>query len=413
MSLAFAGAILAFLMRKTNQVQIGKVKIGGANPIAVQSMTNTQTANVRATVKQIIELIQTGSELVRITVNDLEAAKAVPFIKDELLNKGIDTPIVGDFHYNGHTLLTKFPSCAAALDKYRINPGNVGIKQAHEYNFRTMIETAIKYNKPVRIGVNWGSLDPELFTKLMDENGKSKTPKSDKEILYEAMVQSALNSADEAVAIGLKPDKIVLSAKMSIVSDMVSVYKMLSLRCNYPLHLGLTEAGSGDKGVVASTAALSILLQQGIGDTLRVSLTPEPGASRAKEVEICQLILQSLGVRNFRPMVTSCPGCGRTSSDYFQKLAKQVNDYINQKMPEWKQKYPGVEALKIAVMGCVVNGPGESKHADIGISLPGKTEQPVAPVYIDGKQFAVLEGQNIPQKFMQILEEYIQKRFTQ
>lgn len=399
---------------KTIPVQVGPLLIGGGNPIAIQSMTNTPTANVKATVKQIIELIDAGSELVRITVNDLEAAKAVPLIKEKLTLAGppySKIPLIGDFHYNGHILLTKVPACAKALDKYRINPGNVGTQEAHEYNFRTMIQVAIKYKKPVRIGVNWGSLDQELFTRLMDKNGRSKNPLSAQEVLYEAVVQSALNSAKEAVKIGLPKNRIILSVKMSGVQDVIKVYEMLSKRCNYALHVGLTEAGMGAKGLVASTAALAVLLQQGIGDTIRVSLTPEPGAPRSKEVEACQLILQTMGLRSFRPIVSSCPGCGRTSSDFFQQLAKQVNDHISRKMPEWKRKYPGVETLQIAVMGCIVNGPGESKHADIGISLPGKTEQPIAPVYIEGKQFCVLKGNKIPQDFIAILESYIKKKF--
>lgn len=398
--------------RKTPVVQIGNVRIGGFHPIAIQSMTNTQTADIDDTYSQIVELIKAGSELVRITVNTIEAAKAVPFIKDKLIKNGYTTPIIGDFHYNGHTLLTNEPACAEALDKYRINPGNVGLKEAHEYNFRTMIEVALKYEKPVRIGVNWGSLDQELFTKLMDENGLSTSPKTDKEILYEAMVQSALQSATEAEKYGLPKNRIVLSVKMSDVQDVIQAYQMLAERCVYVLHLGLTEAGMGAKGLIASTAALAVLLQQGIGDTIRVSLTPEPGASRTKEVEACQLVLQTMGIRQFRPIVSSCPGCGRTSSDFFQKLAKRVNDHIAQKMSQWKSDYPGVENLKIAVMGCIVNGPGESKHADIGISLPGKTEQPIAPVFIKGKQFCVLKGENIPENFIEILEKFIKKEFS-
>ncbi len=399
------------MRNKKIEVQIGKVKIGGHNPIAIQSMTNTDTAEVGETYKQIVELINAGSELVRMTVNNIEAAKAIPFIKEKLIKNGYDIPIIGDFHYNGHVLLTAQPACAEALDKYRINPGNVGIKAAHEYNFRTMIEVAIKNNKPVRIGVNWGSLDHELFTRLMDENGQSGVPKTDKEILYEAMVQSALNSARDAESYGLAKNKIVLSVKMSGVQDVVKAYQLLSERSDYALHLGLTEAGSSDKGIVASTAALAILLQQGIGDTIRVSLTPEPGTPRSREVTACQLILQTMELRHFRPVVSSCPGCGRTSSDFFQKLAKQVNEHISEKMPEWKKLYPGVETLKIAVMGCVVNGPGESKHADIGISLPGKTDAPIAPVYIDHHQYTVLKGQNIADEFLAIVEEYIVKRF--
>ncbi len=399
---------------KTLAVQVGNIIIGGGNPIAIQSMTNTSTADVQATVKQIIELTDAGSELVRITVNDLEAAKAVPLIKEKLMlaaSPYSHIPIIGDFHYNGHVLLTKVPACAKALDKYRINPGNVGAKEAHEYNFRTMIEAAIKYKKPVRIGVNWGSLDQELFTRLMDKNGRSKKPLSAQEVLYEAVVQSALNSAKEAVKIGLPKNRIILSAKMSGVQDVIRVNQMLNKRCDYALHIGLTEAGMGTKGLIASASALAVLLQQGIGDTIRISLTPEPGAPRSREVEACQLILQTIGLRSFRPIVSSCPGCGRTSSDFFQHLAKQVNDHIAQKMPEWKRKYPGVEALQIAVMGCIVNGPGESKHADIGISLPGKTEQPIAPVYIGGQQYCVLKGKNIPQEFLNILEKYIGQKF--
>jgi len=397
---------------KTGEVQIGNIKLGGENPVVIQSMTNTDTADVDSTYTQIIELIEAGSEMVRITVNSAEAAKAVPKIKERLLNNGHNQPLIGDFHYNGHILLTNHPECAKALDKYRINPGNVGLKEAHDYNFRTMVETAIKYNKPVRIGVNWGSLDQELFTKLMDENAKSANPKTDKEVLYEAMVQSTLNSAAQAEEIGLPKNKIVISAKMSDVQDVIQVNKMLAERSDYVIHLGLTEAGMGSKGVVASSAALAVLLQQGIGDTIRVSITPEPKTSRTKEVEICQQILQSMGIRQFKPQVTSCPGCGRTNSDFYQKLAQQVNNHITKKMPEWSQKHPGVESLKIAVMGCVVNGPGESKHADIGISLPGKTEKPIAPVYIEGQLHKTLEGQNIPQEFIEILEKYISNKFN-
>ncbi len=412
--------------KKTIEVQIGNLKIGGKNPVAIQSMTNTPTADIAATYGQIVELINAGSELVRITVNDFEAAKAVPAIKNRLLKNGFYTPIVGDFHYNGHVLLTQFPDCAKALDKYRINPGNVGTKEARNYNFRTMIEVAIKNNKPVRIGVNWGSLDHELFSStqavptstasaasslLIDKNERLQKSQNYKTVLYEAMVQSALNSAKDALKLGLPKNKMVLSVKMSIVQDMVKVYEMLSGRCSYTLHLGLTEAGSDDRGIVASTAALAILLQQGIGDTIRVSLTPTPAAPRAREVEICQLILQTLGIRQFKPMVSSCPGCGRTSSVFFQRLADHVSAHITKKMPEWKKKYPGVEALKIAVMGCVVNGPGESKHADIGISLPGKTDQPIAPVYIGGRQRAVLKGEKIPEEFIKILETYIAANF--
>ena len=404
--------------------------------MAIQSMTNTPTADVEATFNQILELVQAGSELVRITVNDQEAAKAVPFIKERMIAHGLKTPLIGDFHYNGHTLLSNHPECAQHLDKYRINPGNVGTHQAREYNFRTMVEIAAKHQKPVRIGVNWGSLDQELFTKLMDDNAKGNlhlfnsnsgqtnsnlnsksnsspsAPLSSREVLYEAMVQSALNSANLAEKTGLSPDKIVLSVKMSDVQDVIKVYQILAERCHYALHVGLTEAGQGDKGLIASSAALAILLQQGIGDTIRISLTPEPGAARAREVEACQLLLQTMGIRNFRPLVSSCPGCGRTSSDFYQQLAKQINDHISEKMPVWSQKYPGVENLKIAVMGCIVNGPGESKHADIGISLPGKTEDPIAPVYIRGRQHTVLKGQKIAENFIQLLDEYIAQNYS-
>jgi (E)-4-hydroxy-3-methylbut-2-enyl-diphosphate synthase len=423
------------MRHQTHQVKIGSVTIGGTNPVAIQSMTNTPTADIEATYAQIVELVQAGSELVRITVNDQEAAKAVPFIKERMITQGLKTPLIGDFHYNGHTLLSNHPDCAQSLDKYRINPGNVGTNEAREYNFRTMVEIAAKYQKPVRIGVNWGSLDQELFTKLMDENAgpravrkggatpwvyfneelpnhDSSSPLSSQEVLYEAMVQSALNSATLAEKTGLAPDKIVLSVKMSDVQDVIKVYQILASRCHYALHVGLTEAGQGAKGLVASSAALAILLQQGIGDTIRISLTPEPGAARAREVEACQLLLQTMGIRNFRPLISSCPGCGRTSSDFYQQLAKQINDHISQKMPEWSQKYPGVENLKIAVMGCIVNGPGESKHADIGISLPGKTEDPIAPVYIRGRQHTVLKGQNIAESFIQLLDDYIAQNYS-
>jgi len=398
-------------MKKTPEVQIGNITIGGENPIVIQSMTNTDTADINATTAQIIELSEAGSELVRITVNSAEAAQAVPKIKEKLLAAGCNTPIIGDFHYNGHILLTKYPECAENLDKYRINPGNVGSEESQEYNFKTMVEVALKHGKPIRIGVNWGSLDQHLLNKLMDENAKSAKPKSDKKVLYEAIVRSTLNSAAEAEKLGLPKNKIVISAKMSDVQDVITVNRMLAERSEYAIHLGLTEAGMGDKGVVASTAALAILLQEKIGNTIRVSITPEPGKSRSKEVEICQLLLQTMGLRQFRPLVSSCPGCGRTESDYYQKLAKKVNDHIVTKMPEWSQKYPGVESLKIAVMGCVVNGPGESKHADIGISLPGKTENPIAPVYIDQEKHTVLKGETLVDDFITLLEKYIAKKY--
>ncbi len=396
-------------MRKSNQVQVGNVKIGGGAPIVIQSMTNTETSDIDATVNQIIDLNNAGSEIVRFTVNSTDAAKAVPYIKEKLQQKGYNIPLVGDFHYNGHVLLNQYPQCAQALDKYRVNPGNVG---RDEYNFKSIIETALKNNKSIRIGVNWGSLDQSIFTKLMEQNAASSEPKSDKAILYEAMVQSTLNSAAEAEKNGLPADKIIVSAKVSNVQDVIKVNRMLAARCDYPIHLGLTEAGMGDKGVVASAAALGVLLEEKIGDTIRVSITPKPGDSRIREVEICQLILQTMGLRQFKPLVSSCPGCGRTSSDFYQRLAQEVNEYISHNINEWKEKYPGVETLKIVVMGCVVNGPGESKHADIGISLPGKTEKPVAPVYIEGKQFAVLEGEDISAQFIKIVQNYVQKRFS-
>lgn len=386
--------------------------MGGDNPIVIQSMTDTNTEDVEASVKQTIELIEAGSELVRLTVNTEKAAQAIPKIKQALIEQGYNTPLVGDFHYNGHILLTNYPEMAAALDKYRINPGNVGVGEKHNYNFGLMIETAIQHQKPVRIGVNGGSLDQELLLKLMDENAQSETPLSDKDIFIETMVQSALQSAEEAERLGLPGDRIVLSVKMSDVQDVIKAYKVLSERCQYALHLGLTEAGMGMKGVVASSAALAILMQEGIGDTIRISLTPEPGAPRAKEVENCQLLLQTMSFRQFRPLVTSCPGCGRTSKGFFRELAQQVNQHIVKQMPQWKDQYPGVEALNIAVMGCIVNGPGESKHADIGISLPGNAEQPIAPVYIEGKRHKVLQDENIPEQFIEILENYIKKRFA-
>jgi len=428
------------MRKKTIEVQIGKVKIGGKNPVAIQSMTNTDTADVAATVGQIIRLCDAGSELVRVTVNNPQAARAVPLIKERLLKKGYKQPIIGDFHYNGHILLTRHPDCAAALDKYRINPGNVGGgsivcadntrggESAHEYNFRTMIECAIKYKKPVRIGVNWGSLDQRLFKTLMEKNARLKSgrrkniprsaasrnsaPESDREILYEAMVQSALQSAKVAEKIGLPKNKIVLSVKMSDVQDVIAAYEMLSKRCDYPLHLGLTEAGMGDKGLIASSAALAILLQKGIGDTIRFSLTPGPGQPREKEVVACQILLQTMGIRNFRPMVTSCPGCGRTSNNLHQEIAAEVNDHISKKMHLWCRKHPGARfnrlaSLKIAVMGCVVNGPGEASHADIAICLPGKAEKPVAQVYIKGKPYKVLKGKNIAREFIAILDAKI------
>lgn len=403
---------------ETIAVQVGKIGIGGKNPVRIQSMTNTSTEDVVETVNQIKELADAGSELVRITVNVPEAAKAVPLIKEELVKSGYGhVPLVGDFHYNGHLLLARSPDCAQALDKYRINPGNVGSGDEREVHFRQIIEMAVKYQKPVRIGVNWGSLDQDLLMKLMDENANLKEPKSDKEVIIEAMVQSALQSARWAEAMGMKSHQIILSVKMSEVQDMVKAYELLHERCKlqgtlYPLHLGLTEAGSGMKGLVSSSAALAILLQQGIGDTIRYSLTPSPDGKRTDEVEACKLLLQTLGLRSFKPLVTSCPGCGRTSNDLYQKMAAEITAYIDERMLEWKVQYPGVEKLKIAVMGCVVNGPGESQHADIGISLPGKSEKPVAVVYVKGKIFKNLQGSDITQQFKELLDSHVRSHFA-
>ncbi|OGX05518.1 MAG: 4-hydroxy-3-methylbut-2-en-1-yl diphosphate synthase [Omnitrophica WOR_2 bacterium GWA2_47_8] len=398
--------------RKTPTVKIGQVSIGSDHPIVIQSMTDTPTADVSLTVKQTIELIETGSELVRWTVNNDEAAAgAVESIK-VLKDKGFNTPIIGDFHFNGHTLLKKHKDCAKALSKYRINPGNVGKGNRHDENFSEIIKIAVENDKPVRIGVNWGSLDQELLTHLMDKNAKSKNPKDAREVTLDAMLESALQSAGLAEKIGLKKNKIILSAKMSILQDMVAAYSRLARKCDYPLHLGLTEAGSDIQGISSSSAALGILLQQGIGDTIRVSLTPQPGVPRSREVEVCKQLLQSLGLRYFKPSVTSCPGCGRTTSDYFQYLAKDINEHISFKMPSWKKEFPGVEKLKIAVMGCVVNGPGESRHADIGISLPGASEKPIAPVYIDGKQYTTLKGERIKEEFIVILETHLKTKYS-
>ena len=398
--------------RKTNTVTIGNIKMGSEHPIVIQSMTNTPTADIKATVKQIKELEDAGSELVRITVNDFEAMEAVPKIIEILRKDGYKVPIIGDFHYNGHILLHKFPEAAKALDKYRINPGNVGKKNKRNENFALMIEAAIKYNKPIRIGVNGGSLDDELLTELMDKNATLENPKDAKEVFYEAMVQSAINSAESAIKLGLSKEKIVLSVKMSDVQDMINVYSLLAKRCDYVLHLGLTEAGADIKGISASSAALSILLQQGIGDTIRISLTPEPGKGRDLEVKTCKALLQSMGFRYFMPMVTSCPGCGRTNSDKFVHLAKDITAYIEKNMPKWKKIYPGVEKMSIAVMGCIVNGPGESKHADIGISLPGSSEAPSIPVYQDGELLKVLKGENIKEQFITILKTYINSKYS-
>ncbi|HEY8414487.1 MAG TPA: flavodoxin-dependent (E)-4-hydroxy-3-methylbut-2-enyl-diphosphate synthase [Thermaerobacter sp.] len=396
--------------RRSVTVWIGKVPVGGGHPIAVQSMTNTDTADVEATAAQVIELARAGSELVRITVNREEAAAAVPRIVEKVRAAGFNVPIIGDFHYNGHVLLTRYPECARALDKYRINPGNVGARQK-DRNFARIIEVALKYEKPVRIGVNWGSLDQELLTRLMDENARRPRPRSAREVVLEAMVESALRSAQQAERLGMPHDRIVLSAKVSEVQDLTAVYRELAARCDYPLHLGLTEAGMGMKGIVATTAGLAVLLQEGIGDTIRVSLTPAPGSDRAEEVRVAQQILQSLGLRSFMPQVTSCPGCGRTASTFFQEMARDVAAYIQRRMPEWRQRYPGVENLRVAVMGCVVNGPGESRHADIGISLPGTFEEPTAPVYIEGEKKATLRGDDIVPRFLEILEDYVERRF--
>lgn len=407
----FSGALLK-PRHQTIPVKIGSVIIGGGAPIVVQSMTNTDTADVQATAEQCFELWQAGSELVRITVNHKDAAKAVPYIRDELVKMGWDEPlIIGDFHYIGHQLLTEFPDTAEALAKYRINPGNVGFGNKHDLNFATMIEVAMKYDKPVRIGVNWGSLDQDLVVKLMDENAKSATPKPADEITRQALVESALISAEQAVKLGMSKDKIVLACKVSKVQDLVKLYIDLASRCNYALHLGLTEAGMDSKGIISTATAFGILLQQGIGDTIRASLTPEPGGDRTKEVQVCQEILQSLELRSFSPMVTACPGCGRTTSTVFQELAQSIQQHVRKNMPLWREKYPGVENLKLAVMGCVVNGPGESKHADIGISLPGTGEQPAAPVFVDGQKFKILRGPNIANEFIEIVENYIDAKY--
>lgn len=397
--------------RNTPTVAIGPVLLGSGHPVVIQSMTDTPTADVGRTLAQIIELIEAGSQMVRITVNDDDAARAVPQIITQLRDGGYTAPVIGDFHFNGHTLLAKHPDCARLLDKYRINPGNVGRGQRHDENFAQIVKIAAEYNKPVRIGVNWGSLDQELLTSLMDENAKSPNPKEAKEVTYQAMIQSALQSAELAQKCGLKKNQIVISVKMSILQDMVTVYSQLAKQCDYVLHLGLTEAGADVQGIASSSAALAILLQQGIGDTIRVSLTPQPNVSRAKEVAVCKYLLQSMGLRYFAPSVTSCPGCGRTSSDYFQYLARDINEHIQRNMPVWKKQYPGVERLKIAVMGCVVNGPGESRHADIGISLPGASEKPIAPVYVDGEQFTTLKGDHVKEEFIAILEDYLRKKY--
>jgi (E)-4-hydroxy-3-methylbut-2-enyl-diphosphate synthase len=397
--------------RATPTCWVGRVPVGGDHPVVVQSMTNTPTEDAAATARQAAELAAAGSELVRITVNTREAAAAVPAIRARLRDAGVDVPLVGDFHFNGHTLLTEVPNCAAALDKYRINPGNVGVGQQHDQNFRRMIEVAVEHGKPVRIGVNWGSLDRALLTERMDENARRAAPLPDREVVLEAMRESALRSAEMAERFGLAHDRIVLSAKVSDVRDLVQVYRALGAACDLPLHLGLTEAGLGTKGIVATTAAISTLLFEGIGDTIRTSLTPEPGGDRAEEVRVCQQILQSLGLRHFTPQVTSCPGCGRTTSTFFQELASQVTAHISGRLSVWRAKHPGVETLRVAVMGCVVNGPGESRHADIGISLPGTGEDPRAPVYVDGRLTVTLRGETIAADFARLLDEYVEQRF--
>jgi (E)-4-hydroxy-3-methylbut-2-enyl-diphosphate synthase len=395
----------------TVTVKVGHVTIGGHAPIVVQSMTNTDTADVDATTQQVLQLARAGSELVRITVNSDEAARAVPYIRDQLDKLGCTTPLIGDFHFNGHKLLSNYPACAEALGKYRINPGNVGRGKKRDEQYATMIEIACRYNKPVRIGVNWGSLDQALVVRLMDENTQRSQARDSADIIHEAMVVSALENAQKAEEWGLVRDKIVLSCKMSGVQDLIAVYRELASRCDYPLHLGLTEAGMGSKGIVASSTALAVLLQQGIGDTIRISLTPEPGGDRSQEVIVAQEILQTMGLRSFTPMVIACPGCGRTSSTYFQQLAQDIQGYLRHQMPVWRKQYPGVEEMTVAVMGCVVNGPGESKHANIGISLPGTGEIPVAPVYVDGEKTVTLKGERIAEEFQAIVDDYVRRSY--
>jgi (E)-4-hydroxy-3-methylbut-2-enyl-diphosphate synthase len=400
------------MRRVSQQVDVAGVLIGGGAPVVVQSMTNTDTADVQATAKQVEELARAGSELVRITVNTPEAAAAVPQVRARLEAIGCRVPLVGDFHFNGHKLLTQFPDCAKALAKYRINPGNVGRGAKRDEQFATMIECAIKYRKPVRIGVNWGSLDQDLLGKLMDENARLSEPLDSLVVTREAVIRSALDSAQYAEELGLPAERIVLSCKMSQVQDLIAVYRTLAARCDYALHLGLTEAGMGSKGIVASAAAMGVLLQEGIGDTIRISLTPEPGGDRTREVQVAQELLQTMGLRAFTPMVSACPGCGRTTSTEFQELAQKIELSLKQKMQVWRSRFPGVETMRVAVMGCVVNGPGESKHADIGISLPGTNESPVAPVYVDGQKTVTLKGARIAEEFEQIVEEYVARRYS-
>ncbi len=397
--------------RKSVTATIGNVRVGGDAPVVVQSMTNTDTADIFGTIAQVAQLARAGSELVRVTVNNDAAAKAVPAIVEGLEKQNLRVPIIGDFHYNGHLLLAKYPECAQALAKYRINPGNVSVGRKNDDNFRAMIEVAIQNNKPVRIGVNWGSLDQQLLTRMMDENSRSADPKDARDVTMEAMVVSALRSAEIAEETGLPHGRILLSAKVSGVQDLIDVYRTLAARCDYPLHLGLTEAGMGAKGIVGSAAGLAVLLQEGIGDTIRVSLTPAPNGDRTEEVLVAQQILQSLGIRSFTPQVTACPGCGRTTSTFFQEMAEQIQSYLRTSMPVWKAKYAGVEELKVAVMGCVVNGPGESKHANIGISLPGTFEEPKAPVFVDGRLMITLKGDRIVAEFIDILNQYVDSRY--
>ena len=397
--------------RLTPTVRIGGVAVGSDHPVVVQSMTNTDTADARGTAQQVAELARAGSEVVRITVNTLEAAQAVPEIRHRLDRMACDVPLVGDFHYNGHQLLQQVPECARLLAKYRINPGNVGFGRKRDDQFATIVQFAIEYGKPVRIGVNWGSLDQALLARLMDENAAQPAPAEAAEVMREALIRSAIDSAQQAESLGLAHDRIILSCKVSDVQDLIAVYRGLAGRCDYPLHLGLTEAGMGSKGIVSSTAAMAVLLQEGIGDTIRVSLTPEPGQARTDEVVVAQEMLQSMGLRAFSPMVTACPGCGRTTSTFFQTLAQDVQQYVRGRMPEWKLQYPGVESLSLAVMGCVVNGPGESRQADIGISLPGTGEAPVAPVFIDGEKHSTLRGENLGEDFLELIEQYVRTRY--
>ena len=404
---------LSSLRRHSTRVQVGSVAIGGGAPVVVQSMTNTDTADVVATAVQVAALARAGSELVRITVNSADAARAVPEVRERLEKMGVSVPLVGDFHFNGHKLLTQFPDCAAALAKYRINPGNVGHGEKRDTQFATLIEIACKYKKPVRIGVNWGSLDQELLARFMDDNAKLPNPLDAKTVMFEALITSALESARRAEELGLPHDAMVLSCKMSGVQDLIAVYRTLAARCDYALHLGLTEAGMGSKGIVASSAALAVLLQEGIGDTIRISLTPEPGGDRTKEVIVAQELLQTLGLRAFTPLVAACPGCGRTTSTTFQELAARIQQHVRDRMPEWQRTHPGVENMTLAVMGCVVNGPGESKHANIGISLPGTGESPVAPVYVDGQKTVTLRGARIAEEFQKIVDDYVHSHYQQ